>query len=1100
MSISRRPSIAALGCVLSIVVAAPASAVDINDTRMLADPAMSADHIAFAYADDLWVANTDGSGVRRLTSHPGVEARPRFSADGSMIAFSGSYDGNVDVYLVPVEGGVPTRLTWHPGADLVQGFTPDGAAVLFTSGRDQTMSHPMMSMHTRLFAVPLAGGLPDVIDLPMVFEATYSPDGRYIAYVPMAEAFRQWKNYRGGRTSRIWLYDPTDHGVEQIPQPAERCNDIDPMWIVDTIYFVSDRAGEFNLFAYNTATGNIEQLTDHQDFPILNASAGGGSIIYEQAGYLHVFNPAALTPVKLTVGVAADLIETRPRFVSGNTYIRSATLSPSGARAVFEFRGEVITVPAEKGDPRNLTLTPGVHERTPMWSPDGSKIAYLSDASGEYQLHIAAQDGKGDVEIHPLEGAGFYSELQWSPDGTMISYVDNSRSLYWFDFETGKITKVATDEVYYPNGGPFNAMAHDWSPDSRWLVYAQLTETNFRRIFVHSLESGESIPVTDGLSDATNPVFDAGGQYVYFAASTEAGPVIDWFSQAGADMEMKGSLYLAVLPKGVMSPLAKESDEEVVADAEETADEDDKQAAEEDDAPKVVVDAEGLDQRILPMPVQPAFYTGLKAGAAGSLFYLKDPNGAGASPAQTSVCTFNLGKREETTLVVNASRFELNPDGSKVLYQSGEAVFIAGTEAPATPGEGKLATDSIQVRIDPRAEWPQIFNEAWRINRDEFYDPGMHGADWDAMLSKYAALLPDLTTRNDLNTLIQWMGSELAVGHHFVGGGDSLTDPEPVPGGLLGADIGIDNGRYRFTRVLGGLNWNPQLRSPLTEPGVDVVEGEYLLEVNGVELRPPTNPYAPFENTAGKIVEITVGPNADGSGSRTVDVVPVESEGTLRNLAWVEGNIRRVDEATGGRVAYVHVPDTSTFGHAAFKRYFFPQTSKDAVIIDDRHNMGGSIADYYIDILRRPYLSHWALRYGKPITTPHAAIFGPKVMLIDETSSSGGDMLPWMFHKLQIGPLVGRRTWGGLVGNLGFPVLMDGGTVSAPNLAIWVEEGFVVENVGVPPDIEVEMLPADVIGGRDPQLEKAIEVILEMLEADPPEEPKMPPYPIRVRR
>jgi len=1099
MSIIRRASFVALGLALSLAVAAPATAVDITDTRMLADPAMSADHIAFAYADDLWVANTDGSGVRRLTSHPGVESRPRFSPDGSTIAFSGSYDGNVDVYTVAAVGGVPTRLTWHPGADLVQGFTPDGAAVLFTSGRDQTISHPMMSVHTRLFAVALTGGLPAVIELPMVFEATYSPDGNYIAYVPMPEAFRQWKNYRGGRTARIWIYDPTDHGVEQIPQPDDRCNDIDPMWIGGIIYFVSDRAGEFNLFKYDTGSKRVEQLTDHQDFPILNASAGGGSIIYEQAGYLHVFNPAALTPVKLTVGVAADLIETRPRFVSGSKYIRSATLSPSGARAVFEFRGEIVTVPAEKGDPRNLTLTPGVHERTPVWSPDGAKIAYVSDASGEYQLHIAARDGKGDVAVHPLDGAGFYRELQWSPDGTKISYVDNSRSLYWLELETGEITKVATDEVYYP-GDFFGTMVHDWSPDSRWLAYARLTETNFRRVFVYSLESGESIPVTDGLSDASQPVFDGGGQYLYFFASTEAGPVIDWFSQASADMVMKGSLYLAVLPKGVMSPLAKESDEEVVADAGETPAGDDEQTAEKDDAPKVVVDAEGLDQRILPMPVQPAFYTGLEAGAAGSLFYLKNSNGMSSGPAQTSLCTFNLEKREETTLVESASSFTLNADGGKVLYRSGEATFIAGTQAPVKPGEGKLATDAIQVRIEPRAEWPQILTEAWRINRDEFYDPGMHGADWDAMLSKYAALLPDLTTRNDLNALIRWMGSELAVGHHFAGGGDSLDDPEPVPGGLLGADIEVDNGRYRFTRILGGLNWNPQLRSPLTEPGVDVAEGEFLLEVNGVELRPPTNPYAPFENTAGKIVEITVGSNPDGNDSRTVAVVPIESENTLRYLAWVEGNIRRVDEATGGRVAYVQVPDTGTFGHMAFKRYFFPQTSKDAVIIDDRHNMGGSIADYYIDILRRPYLSHWALRYGKPITSPHAAIFGPKVMLIDETSSSGGDMLPWMFSKLQIGPLVGRRTWGGLVGNLGFPTLMDGGMVSAPNLAIWVEDGFVVENVGVPPDIEVEMLPADVIAGRDPQLEKAIEVILEMLEADPPKEPEMPPYPVRVRQ
>ena len=442
----------------------------------------------------------------------------------------------------------------------------------------------------------------------------------------------------------------------------------------------------------------------------------------------------------------------------------------------------------------------------------------------------------------------------------------------------------------------------------------------------------------------------------------------------------------------------------------------------------------------------------------------------------------------------------LSADTKKVLVRSQDRWLIADASGSITPGNGRLATDDVQVHIDPRAEWKQIFHEAWRINRDYFYDPGMHGADWPALRTKYAAFLPDVTTRSDLNRVMRWMFSELSVGHHRVGGGDRLHDPEDVPGGLLGADYEVNNGRYQFAKVYGGLNWNPGMRSPLTEPGVDVASGEYLLAVNGQDLIPPDNIYSRFENTADKSIEITVGPNADGSGSRTVNVVPVDSEAALRNRDWVEGNLKKVEEATGGRVGYVYVPNTAGSGLTYFKRYFYPQANKEAVIIDERYNGGGSVADYYIDILRRPLISYWAMRYGGDIKTPIASIQGPKAMIIDETAGSGGDLLPWMFRKLELGPLIGKRTWGGLVGTLGFPTLMDGGFVTAPNLAIWTEDGFIVENVGVPPDIEVEQWPADVIAGRDPQLERAIEWVMQELEANPPVTPRRPPFPIRVRR
>jgi tricorn protease len=1091
-------SLTHVGIVPPLKAQAPGPGVDTRDTRLLSQPAVGPTHIAFSYAGDLWVAGRDGSDARRLTTHVGNESNPRFSPDGSLIAFSGEYDGNTDVFVVPALGGVPTRLTWHPGADVVQGFAPDGSAVLFTSGRAS-----FTGRYQQLFLVPVEGGIPEQLPVPNAYKATFSPDGSRIAYTPLYEAFTQWKNYRGGTVSRIWLYDRSDHSVEEIPQVEGRCNDTDPMWIGDEVYFRSDRNGEFNLFAYAPGSGQVRQLTTFDDFPVLAANAGGGAILFEQAGYLHLFDPAAARATRLEVGVAADLIETRPRFASGPRFIRSADLSPSGARAVFEFRGEILTVPAEKGDARNLTQTPSAHDRSPAWSPDGAQVAYVSDAGGEYQLHIAPQDGRGEARILPLEGAGFYEDLAWSPDGKWISYTDNAWSLYLLEVATGRIRTIATEPIY----GPLKTLHHAWAPDSRWIAYTLNTPAYFQEVYLYSLEDGQSRIITEGMSDVTEPVFDAGGKYLWFAASTDAGPVREWFALSGQDMEATNALYLAVLPRGEPSPLAKESDEEGAAQSGASGGGGSGAGA----APagseaevRVQVDFEGIGERILPLPLPTGYYFNLRPGPRGQLYYLKTDEAGGSfgAPGTTrALARFNLEDRKEEVLLDNASSFVLSHDRKKALVAVGANWIIAGAGTKMDPSKGRLATADLQVRIDPRAEWEQIFHEAWRINRDYFYDPGMHGADWPAMREKYGRFLPHLTTRADLNRVIQWMSSELGVGHHRVGGGDFLFDAPDVPGGLLGADYEVAQGRYRFAKVYGGLNWNPELRSPLTEPGVDVQAGEYLLAVDGVELRAPENLYSRFENTVGKIVEITVGPDPDGSGARTVEVVPIANEATLRNRDWVEGNLRRVEEATAGRVAYVYLPNTSTQGHEYFKRYFFPQAHKDAVIVDERFNGGGLAADYYIDILRRPYLSSWAMRYGADLKNPQAAILGPKVMIIDETAGSGGDYLPWMFRRLDMGPLIGKRTWGGLVGTLGFPVLMDGGSVTAPNLAIWTEDGgFIVENVGVPPDIEVEQWPAEVIAGQDPQLERAIQEVMRMLEANPPVEPKRPPFPIRVRR
>ncbi|HVS14408.1 MAG TPA: PDZ domain-containing protein [Thermoanaerobaculia bacterium] len=1089
--------------------ATSASAVDVADTRLLADPAVSDRHIAFVYAGDLWIANRDGSVPRRLTSHEGTESSPRFSPDGTLVAFSGQYDGNTDVFVVPVEGGSPQRLTWHPAPDVVEGFTPDGRAVVFRSPRAV-----FTNRYTQIFTVPTGGGFPTRLPIPNGLRSAYSPDGKKIAYIPIAERFDQWKNYRGGTTSRIWIYDTGDHSVVEVPRPESGANDTDPTWIGSRVYFRSDRAGELNLFSFDPTTREVTQHTRFDDFPILAMSSSDDTVIFEQAGYLHLFEAAGGKPERLRVGVAVDLVESRPRWESGPEWIRSGELSPTGARAVFEYRGEILTLPAKKGDARNLTRSPGAHDRSPAWSPDGATVAYFSDQGGEYRLHLAPQDGRGDARMLEVEGHGFYSDPKWSPDGRWISYGDNSQSLYLLEVESGRSRLVASEPHYRPGQA---IPDHAWSPDSRWLAYTVHTRAAISQVWAHDTASGESKPITDGLSDAADPVFDRNGKYLYFLASTDAGPVKHWFAMSNADADRTSNVYLAVLAADEPSPLDPESDEEEPKGAGEGGDDAEKEGEKENGkkgngsdeengsdkengdgaAPEVRIDFERLDQRIVALPVPTGRYADLAAGKEKKLYYRRiDEQGQG------TLYLYDLEEREEKSLATGIDGFGSSADGAKLLWVAdrGRKFGIADAGKPVDKGETALAVDKLQVRIDPVAEWAQIYDEAWRINRDYFYDPNMHGADWEAMGEKYGQFLRHLTTRDDLNRAIQWLCSELAVGHHRVGGGDERQEVDSVPGGLLGADFELEAGRYRFAKVYGGLNWNPELRSPLTEPGVGVVAGEYLLAVEGVDLTTAENVYQRFENTADRIVEITVGLDPAGKGARTVRVVPIANEGALRNRDWVEGNLKKVDQATGGRVAYVYVPNTTGLGHTYFKRYFFPQVHKQAIIVDERFNGGGQVADYYIDILRRPYISHWATRYGDDIRTPSAAILGPKVMLIDETAGSGGDLLPWMFHQLGLGTLVGKRTWGGLVGVLGFPVLMDGGFITAPNLAIWTEDGFVVENVGVPPDVEVEQWPAEVIAGRDPQLEKAIEIVLEELERNPPPDPAKPPYPIRARQ
>lgn len=1074
--------------VLAVLLAANtlANNIDTKDTRMLQQPAISADHIAFIYAEDLWVANLDGSQPRRLTVDEGIESNPVFSPDGKTIAFNGQYDGNTDVYVIPVEGGIPKRLTWHPAADLVRGFSPDGKSVLFISQRAL-----FTNRYFQLFTVPVTGGPATQLEIPNAFYADYSPDAKYMAYVPTPDQFRQWKHYRGGGISRIWQFSFADKSIVKLPQPDGGCNDVQPNWAGNAIYFRSDRNGEFNLYAYDVSSKQIKQLTDFKDFPVLNISSGNGKIIYEQAGYLHIYDPATASSKKLTIGIAADLLELRPRFAKGAKYIRSADISPTGARAVFDFRGEIVTVPAEKGDYRNITNTTAVHEKYPSWSPDGRSIAYLSDATGEYQLDIQSQDGRGEVKSIKLTGTGFYANPRWSPDSKKIAYVDNGRNLYLLDIATASIKKIDADEYYAP--GVFRDIFSDWSADSKWIAYTKVTSTQFKKVFLYSVDEQKSYALTDGLSDASEPCFSRNGKYVYFFASTDAGPVINWFDQSNDDYRKSNSIYLVTLQSQTISPLVKESDEEQIKKEEKENDKD-KDAKKTETPASLKIDWDGIQNRIIDIPVKSGNYAQLAAGNGDDIFYIDYSDDGGGT-----LHKYNFKKRADTE-VMPMDGYNLSADGKKMLFiKSGNWGITNAGEKPE-PGKGMLNVNAIQVKIDPAAEWPEIFDEAWRVNRDYFYDPGMHGNNWEAVKKKYAVFIPQLACRDDLNLVIQWMCSELGVGHHRItDGGDKLYQPLNIKGGLLGADYIISNNRYKIKKIYGGLNWNPNLRSPLTEPGVNVKAGEYLLAVNGKDVVATEELYQYFENTADKIVEITVGPNPDYKDSRTVKVVPVDNEYQLRNRDWVEGNLQKVTEATKGQVAYVYVPNTAGLGHDYFKRYFYPQADRKAIIVDERFNGGGQLADYYINLLRNPYQAYWNMRYGKDLKSPSASIQGPKVMLINESAGSGGDMLPWMFRKFQVGTLVGTRTWGGLVGILGFPEFLDGGGVTAPNVGIWTKDGFVVENVGVAPDIEVEQLPSDIIKGRDPQLEKAIEVALDELKKNPQVEPTRPPYPVKVK-
>jgi tricorn protease len=1102
-----------------VAFAAPAT------LHLMQKPAMNKTEIVFSYAGDLWRVSRQGGVAQRLTSGQGSESDPMFSPDGTTVAFTGEYDGNIDVFTVPLTGGVPKRATYHPAADWVVGWTPDGKRILFRSNRD---SH---SRYTQLFTVSPEGGLPEALPLPMACTGAYSPEGRRMVYAPLDGGqfapgftnFVAWRRYRGGTASYLWVVNLADLSTVKIPRTDS--NDIEPMWVGDKIYFLSDRNGPMTLFRYDPQSKKVDELIKNTGKDIVSASAGPGGIVYEQFGAIHIYQISSRKEYAVPIDIEADLSEVRPHFQNVSREIRDARISPTGKRAVFEAHGEILTAPAEKGDVRNLTNSPGVMDRAPAWSPDGQSIAYFSDESGEYALHIKAQDGEKPAKKIALAGkSAFYFNPRWSPDSKRIAFNDNQLNLWEVEVASGKVTKVDTDYIYEPSRD------FAWSGDSKWIAFVKSLPNRQHAVFLYSLDSGKSTQVTDGMSDARDPAFDRDGQYLYFTASTNYGPTSSGLDMTSDEHEVTRNVYLTVLPNNIPSPLAPESDEEKPGGDPATAGETGSRgagggrgsrggagggagsgAAAPAEPPKPVrIDFEKLDQRIVALPVPARAYLGLEAGKAGQVYLLESAGGGGRGFGAATLSKYDLKTRKLEKLADNVAGFDLSSNGEKMLVRVGggrggrggapggpaapQYVIVSAT-TPLKPGEGALKLADVEVNVDPAAEWKQMYHEVWRIERSYFYDPNLHGVNVADAEKEYEKYLDSLGSRADLNYIFKDMLSDMTVGH-LRGGGGNIPQGKAIPGGLLGADYEIANGHYRFKKIYTGESWNPQAQAPLAAPGLNVNAGDYLLAVNGQELKSTDDVSRLLENTAGKSVTLRIGADPSGASAREITVIPVAAEMALRHSAWMEENRRKVDELSGGKLAYVYLPDTAQGGLTSFNRYYFSQTDKQGAVIDERFNSGGQMADYIIEVMMRPLQGWWSPRYGAIYRTPAAAIFGPKVMIANEMAGSGGDAMPWMFKHNKVGMLVGKRTWGGLVGVSQYPVLMDGGTVTSPNFGFFNPENqWDVENKGVTPDVEVDQDPKLVHEGHDPQLERAISIALEQLRAHPVPVPQRPEFP-----
>jgi tricorn protease len=1088
--------------IVFVLLAVAASARAQIDARMLRHPDVSATQIAFVYAGDIWLVPKSGGVAERLSTPKGEEMFPRFSPDGTVIGYSANYDGNMDIYVIPAVGGLPTRVTHHPAADRMLGWFPDGNTILFASmmasGKDR---------FNQLYKVARTGGLPEKLPLPYGEFGAISPDGRTLAYVPISTDFRTWKRYRGGMAPDIWLFDLTSLASRNLTNnPA---SDSLPMWHGSTIYFLSDRDAHerANIWAHDLKSGKVRQVTTFTDFDVRFPSIGPQDLVFEKGDRLYLMDLKSEKVHEVRVEVVTDRATLKPRSENVSKLIRNATLSPSGKRVVVEARGELFSVPAEHGVVLDLTKSSGTAERFPSWSPDGKTIAYFSDRSGEYELTLRPADGSGDEKTVTKLGPGFRYHLLWSPDGKWLVFADQAMRINLCEVATGKVTSV--DKGLYMYQGDLDWFRVSWSADSRWFAYAREVGDRNAAVFLYDTKVGKLTQATSGFYATRTPAFDPEGKYLFvFTDRTfkpSYGALDDTWIYANAT-----NLAAITLRRDVPSPLAprndvegedKKSDNKDEAKKEEPKKEGDKaeggEKAEKKEPPKPVdIDLDGFEQRLVVLPPAAGNYAELFA-IAGKVLYRREPR-TGADDEKNPILFYDLKEREEKTILADADAFAVSADGKKLLVRK-KLEFAIIEPKPDQKMEKKLAVAGLEAVIDPPAEWRQIFNDAWRIERDYFYDPGMHGVDWAAMRESYGKLLADAVTRWDVNFVIGELIAELNSSHTYRGGGDVEEAPERGAG-LLGADYALDAGHFRFQRILAGAPWDSEVRSPLRQPGVNVKEGDYLLAVNHVPLDATSDPWAAFQGLAKKAVLLTVNDKPTMTGAREVLVETLDSEARLRNLAWIEQKRELVEKAGAGRIGYVYVPDTGINGQTELVRQFRAQYTKDGLIIDERFNSGGQIPDRFVELLNRPLSSFWGVRDGLDWQWPPIAHAGPEAMLINGWSGSGGDCFPFFFKKAGRGPLIGMRTWGGLIGMTGVPALVDGGMVTAPTFGIYSTDGkWIIEGHGVDPDIEVVDDPAKMVSGGDPQLERAVQEVLNALAKNPPQRPHKPAYENRSR-
>ena len=1085
-------------------------------TLMLRQPAVSRDHLAFVYAGDLWLADRSGGNARRLTSHAAAEFAPRFSPDGRSIAFSASYDGNTDVYVIGLDGGQPRRLTWHPSADVVSGWSPDGKRVLFASPREV-----LNNRSNQLYEVSVDGGYERQVMKAVAYEGAWSADGKQLAYRPYNAAYAGpsgWRQSRGGSTPPVWVMDMASQRWQQIPHV--NASDSAPVWAGGEVVFISDRAdGAANLFAFNPGTQALRQLTHETQWDVRSVDAVGTTLVYESGGRIKQIELAGGEPRVLDIQLASIANQARPQWKDAGKTITSARLSATGKRVVVSARGEVFTVPVKDGSVRNLTETAGVREKDALWSADGKQIAYISDAPGmRHELVLQTQTGLGAKERFLLPKEGYFTLAEWSPDGHQVVLQDNHLNLYRMGLaagpQRGQLVKIATD---VRRGGIDIA----FSPDSRWLAFTSSGDNFFGRVWLHEIATGKSHAVTDGLAHAGTPTFSTKGDYLYFTASINTGPTAVGLDLSTQERPRRAGLYALVLAADGKSPLApKAGDEDGKKDKDEAKKDDDKKDDakkaddkkadakkddKKDDKPKaepvkpIKIDLDGLADRVVALPVAERNYDSLSVASDGALYYLQHPQPGASNEAPQAehrataeLWRFDFEERKPKLLRTGIADYSLSEDHKKLLLTVAGGKLEVG-DANDKGDSKPLDTSGLRTRVDPKAEWKQIFDEAWWMERDYFYDPAMHGLDWQAVYNRYLPQLAHVQRREDLNDLLVQMIAELQVGHNRTGGGDVFQEA-PVAVGLLGADFSVEQGRYKIAKLYAGDRLNPNLRSPLSVAGLGVKEGDFILAIGGHELDDKTNLYALLENTVGKQVTIAVAHDAAGKGRREITVEPVANEALLRRWAWIEGNRQKVEKKSGGKIAYVYMPDTAGQGFEHFNRMFFAQVDKQALIVDDRRNGGGQAANYVTELLSRPYLGSWKDRDGLVFDTPGGAIYGPKAMLIDQDAGSGGDFMPYAFKRVGLGPLIGKRTWGGLIGISVNPALIDGGFLTVPYFRFYTPDGeWRIENEGVSPDIDVELDPAAVNRGDDTQLDAAIADVLKRLDAWKPIQRKAAP-------